>query len=649
MLDALRGAVCVFLLLTSAAAFAAEAPPVVAPEAFFKHADYGYLRMSPSGKYIGGLVPARGRRSLAVLDVVANKIAALSTFDGGDIVAFDWVNDDRIVFTIADLQAGLGDDRGGGLFAINRDGTDFRELAPTIKKQIAQMHFVGRYTILLTPLRDGTDDVLVISNESNRRYPDVYRVNTKTGRRALKSLDKPGDVVQWVADREGAVRAAVAEEKGTVTRLYWRPAEDAKWVQLGEYQTRGARLAPVGFDGDGSLIVASNVDRDSFALYRYDTAGHKLGELLVAHPHADMTQGLRFDRVKNRVVGVQYDAARPGAAWFDEDWARLQATVDASLPNRTNVLTRGDAPRVLVFSYTDRDPGAYYLLDLENRKLEFLVATRKAIRPETMPAREPVRYAARDGLEIPAYVTLPGNVAPKNLPLVVYVHGGPWVRGGHWAWNAEAAYLASLGYAVIEPDFRGSTGWGRKLFEAGFKEWGRAMQDDLNDAVDWLAKQGTIDPKRVCIMGASYGGYAVMMGLARDPERWKCGVNYVGVTDINLMFDVTWSDFSNLDFIRYTAKEMIGDPDKDAAQFKATSPLDNAARIRAPVLMAYGAQDRRVPLVHGEKMRGLLQAQGTPVEWVVYSEEGHGFQLEVNRFDFYGRVAKFLAANLGKN
>jgi dipeptidyl aminopeptidase/acylaminoacyl peptidase len=260
-----------------------------------------------------------------------------------------------------------------------------------------------------------------------------------------------------------------------------------------------------------------------------------------------------------------------------------------------------------------------------------------------MPSRQPVRYAARDGLEIPAELTVPKGVEAKNLPLVLYVHGGPWLRGTHWHWSDEAAYLASIGYAVLEPDFRGSRGWGGKLYEAGWKQWGRAMQDDLNDGVDWLAKRGTIDPKRVCIMGASYGGYAVMMGLARDPDRWRCGINYVGVTDINLMFDVSWSDTANSDFIKYSAKDLIGDPDKDAALLKASSPLANASRIKAPVLMAYGAQDRRVPLIHGEKMRDALKSNGSVVEWVAYREEGHGFLLESNRIDFYSRVAKFLA------
>jgi len=471
-------------------------------------------------------------------------------------------------------------------------------------------------------------------------------MDTTTGRKTLKTLDSPANVVRWVADRKGVVRAAVTDEQSLASRIWWRPAEDAKWVQLGEFRLGEPQFEPIAFDGDGSLIVWSNIGRDTAAIYRYDTDKKALGEELAAHPQADLVSGLVYDRRENRVVGLHYDGPLPGNAWFDADWARLQQTVDAALPQRMNVVQRSDdGSRALVFSYSDTDPGSYHLLDVKARRLEFVAMERKAIRPEAMPVRKAVRYTARDGLEIPAYLTLPKGKEARGLPLVLYVHGGPWVRGAHWNWSPEPAFLAALGYAVLEPEFRGSTGWGRKLQVAGWKQWGQAMQDDLLDGVDWLAKEGTIDPKRACIMGASYGGYAVMMGLARDAQRWRCGINYVGVTDINLFFDVTWSDFSNSDFIKYAAKQMIGDPDKDAAMLTAASPLANAARIKAPVLMAYGAQDVRVPIVHGEKMRDALVKQGTPVEWVVYSEEGHGFLLEKNRFDFYGRVARFLVAN----
>jgi len=603
------------------------APVAVGP--FFGHNDYGAVKLSPSGRYLGVLVPVQGRIGLKVIDIDARSGRIVATMDGGDIVGFEWVNDNRLVFNGVILHQGMENRRGTGLVAVNADGTEVVKLSRALHSVI----------------RDGSDDILVADFAFNRRFPNLYRVNTKTGEAHLKTLGKPGDVVRWVIDRKGVARAVVTDEKSTSSRVFWRADEESNWVQLAEFHLGAPRLIPIAFDGDGSLIVASDIGRDTFAIYRYDALKKTVGEELAAHPQVDLTAGLVFDLQKDRIVGVEYQGQLPGAAWFDEDWARLQHAVDTALPGRMNLLT-GRTSRVLVYSYSDTDPGAYYLFDGDKRRLEPVATPRPAIKPETMPTRKPVRYAARDGLQIPGYLTLPKGRDAKNLPLVVYVHGGPFVRGAYWAWSPVPAYLATLGYAVLEPEFRGSAGWGSKLQMAGWKQWGRGMQDDLNDGMDWLDKEGIIDPKRACIMGASYGGYAVMMGLARDPDRWRCGINYVGVTDINLMFDVTWSDYAYSDWIEYAAKEQIGDPDKDAAMLKAASPLENAARIKAPVLMAYGLQDLRVPIVHGEKMRDALVKQGTSVEWVVYQEEGHGFLLENNRFDFFRRVSKFLAANL---
>ncbi len=635
--------------VASAPAAAAEPPRAAVPvEPFFRHDDHRQMALSPSGRYLGALVPVDGRVRLSVIDIDAKTAKVVASMRGEDIAAFHWVNDNRLVFSLIDLQSGLAEQRAGGLFAIDRDGSNFRILAPTIRELIARGQVAPRFTAFHGVPGDGSDDIFVDTNENDVDYLSIHRMNTRTGRKTALVDTPPGDVVGWVLDPKGQARAAVtSEKKGLASRVWWRAAAGDRWTSLGEFGLRGPRMLPAEFDGDGSLVVASDIGRDTLALYRYDTTKMATGALLAAHPQSDLAGGLVFDRRKNAIVGVEYDAARPGAAWFDDDYARVQKTIDGALPGKMNRLQRADAgPRALVYSYSDTDPGSYYLYDTDKRQLEFIAAVRKAIRPEAMPQRQPVRYAARDGLEIPGYLTLPRTGAAKNLPLVLYVHGGPYVRGGHWHWSAEPAYLASLGYAVLEPEFRGSTSWGAKHFQAGWKQWGLAMQDDLIDGIDWLAKEGTIDPKRVCIMGASYGGYAVMMGLARDPERFRCGINYVGVTDIALMFEVTWSDFARSNFIDYAAKDLIGDPEKDAARFRATSPLANVARIKAPVLMAYGGGDRRVPIVHGERMRAALEAQGTPVEWVAYPDEGHGFILEATRYDFYGRVAKFLARHL---
>jgi dipeptidyl aminopeptidase/acylaminoacyl peptidase len=265
-----------------------------------------------------------------------------------------------------------------------------------------------------------------------------------------------------------------------------------------------------------------------------------------------------------------------------------------------------------------------------------------------MGLQEAVRYKARDGLEIPAWLTLPHGLR-KNLPLVVLVHGGPYVRGGEWGWKADAQFLASRGYAVLEPEYRGSTGFGARHFRAGWKQWGLKMQDDIADGAKWAIAEGIVDPKRICIAGASYGGYATLMGLLNNPELFKCGIDWVGVTDIGLLYTGHWSFESDMSegYKQYGMPELVGDMTKDAAQFKATSPLAQAARITQPLLLAYGGADRRVPIYHGRKFYDAVKVGNPNVDMVVYEEEGHGWYLPKNRIDFWTRVEKFLDRNIG--
>jgi dipeptidyl aminopeptidase/acylaminoacyl peptidase len=303
-----------------------------------------------------------------------------------------------------------------------------------------------------------------------------------------------------------------------------------------------------------------------------------------------------------------------------------------------------DIDNVLVTSTSDRSPAVYRLFRASKNALEPIAASRPWIKSQDMAATDMVRIAARDGLDIPVYVTRPnGQKAPA--PTVVLVHGGPWVRGGEWSWRADAQFLASRGYVVVEPEFRGSTGYGFKLYKAGWKQWGLAMQDDVADAAQWAIKQGYADPKRVGIAGASYGGYATLMGLVRNPELFRCGVNWVGVTDIDLMYSITWSDFSE-SWKRYGMPTLIGDREKDSAQLAATSPIKQAEKIAQPLFMAYGSIDRRVPIDHGTQMRDALRKTNSKVEWKVYSEEGHGWLLPANNIDFWTRVEEFLDKNL---
>jgi dipeptidyl aminopeptidase/acylaminoacyl peptidase len=289
------------------------------------------------------------------------------------------------------------------------------------------------------------------------------------------------------------------------------------------------------------------------------------------------------------------------------------------------------------------------MFNTETRAFNPIGSTRPGIHPSQMGRQETVSYRARDGMAIPALLTMPPGEHKAKPPRVVLVHGGPWVRGSVWGWNPETQFLASRGYAVLEPDFRGSRGYGDAHFRAGFKQWGLAMQHDVADGATWAIAKGLVDPARICIAGASYGGYATLMGLANNPELFKCGVNWVGVTDINLMYTGDWFYQSDLTstWKKYGMPEMIGDPVRDAAQLEATSPLKQAARIRQPLLMAYGDRDKRVPLYHGNKFYSAVKETNPDVELVVYPGEGHGWALAQNRIDFWTRVEKFLDRHIG--
>ena len=343
-----------------------------------------------------------------------------------------------------------------------------------------------------------------------------------------------------------------------------------------------------------------------------------------------------------------YTSDATGVAWLDPELKALQEAVDKQLTGTNNVFVCrrcSQAKHFIVTAYSDRQPAAYFLLDRETRKLRLIGATYPWLDSRLLAEQDVVRIKARDGLEIPTYITKPKGKGP--WPTVVMVHGGPFVRGHQWGFSPDAQFLASRGYLVIEPEFRGSTGYGDRHFKAGWKQWGLGMQDDVTDVTRWAIQQGHADPRRVAIAGASYGGYATMMGLVKEPDLYKAGINWVGVTDIELMYDIGWSDFSGSQWMRFGMPRMVGDPKKDAEQLKATSPLQQAHRIKQPVLMAYGEEDLRVPLPHGTKMRdALVRAGNKQVEWVQYKDEGHGFVLLENNVDFWSRVERFLAQHL---
>jgi len=619
-------------------------------EAFFRHSEFLSLAMSPDGRKVAALVPVEGRYNLAVLDLAdRNKALVVTRERVRDVVAFWWINDHRLLFSLGDLVEEPGFQRdAGGLLAINADGSEFRVLSPTLGYQVREGAFVLRrasiFRILSTP-ENPTDDILVQANERNARYADVYRMNARTGAKTLLTFDSPGNVVRWVVDHDHAVRAAVSfDEKDGYTSWY-RDAADAPWRKLNEFRRDRTGYSPVDFDGDNrTLLVASNVGRDKTAIYRLDVDKAALGEIVVGHEAVDVSSGLIYDRAKKMHVGITINADKPETYWFDAEWATAQKLADTALPGTFNTLARREGGRrYLVTSRSDTQPVFWSLLDLDARTLSPLASSREWIKPEQMSEMKPVRIKARDGLEIPMYLTIPRGSSGKNLPMVVHPHGGPWSRDS-WGFDPQVQFLASRGYAVLQPNFRMSTGFGGRHFRAGFRQWGLAMQDDVTDATQWAISEGIADPKRICIFGASYGGYAALMGIIKTPELFRCAIDYVGVTNLQDLFTNRYWATSVLD---YTLPVRLGDPVADKEMLARNSPVNLADRIDRPLLMAYGGLDINVLPEQGEAMRRALDRANRKYEWMYKQSEAHGYFALENRIEFYAKVEAFLKQHIG--
>ena len=395
-------------------------------------------------------------------------------------------------------------------------------------------------------------------------------------------------------------------------------------------------------------MLATRADEErTSALFRFDAASRQLeAQPVVAVQGFDFTGRLIFNHQTRQLLGVRYTSDATDTRWLSAEMQTLQASIDKRLPGVNNLLDVaecGCSRWLLVTSYSDRQSPVYSLYDRETSQFEPIGQARPKVDARRMATRDFVRIKARDGQIMPLHVTRPPGQGP--WPTVVLVHGGPQVRGGSWHWDGDSQFLASRGYLVVEPEFRGSAGYGAKLFRAGWKQWGLAMQDDVADATQWAITQGLADAKRVCIAGASYGGYATLMGLIRDPQLYRCGVAWAAVTDIGLLYSLQWSDLPQA-WKEYGMPVLIGDPVKDAAQFEATSPLKQAARVTQPLLLAFGGSDRRVPMAHGTRFRDAVRQTNPQVEWIEYPDEGHGWFKPENRYDFWERVEKFLARQL---
>jgi dipeptidyl aminopeptidase/acylaminoacyl peptidase len=647
---------------------AASGPALAAAPAaqhFFEATQYKDAKLSPSGRYFALRVgDAKSRDRMGVFDTETLQLVGGVRMEQYDIATIRWVNDERLVYNVVDQQEASGNRRiAPGLYSVTREGKENRQLVshtgnPSFATGTTIRTRIEPYNTFLMPGAGAQDsEIIYLYRPIRDRFAsyvtdrvDLLKLNIRTGQSSM--VERPTDGRGWLLDHKGEPSIMISAKDGEQT-VHYRHAESGQWRALASFPGYGEKAGgfePVGFMDAQRLLVRTRINSDKSALHVLDLASGKVDpKPLISVTEFDFSGSVVYSN--RRMVGLHYLGDARASVWFDEGMKAAQAEVDKLLPGTVNLLTPPalpETPWILVSSHSDRQPRFYSLYNSKTHAVKHIGGGRPGIKPSEMGRQDFVHFKARDGMSIPAWLTLPATGGSK-LPLVVMVHGGPYVRGEEWGWDAESQFLASRGYAVIKPEFRGSTGYGFKHFSAGWKQWGLKMQDDIADSVQWAVAQGHADPDRVCIVGGSYGGYATLMGLARDGDVYRCGVAFAAVSDIPLLFDGgNWllSDMHD-DYKKFGAPLLVGDVEKDAAQLEATSPLKQAARIKRPLLLAHGTDDRRVPLVHFTRMRKALEANKADAEFVEYDGEGHGWSTTANRVDFWTRAEKFLGKHIG--
>ncbi len=614
------------------AAPAGEAP-LIPMKDFFRNPEIASFQLSPDGKKLAYTKPWERRMNVFVRDIDGGGERRLTSVTDRDIAGFGWKGDEHIVY-----MRDKGGDEDFHVWIVPAAGGEERDLTP----------FDGVRASIEDILKEDPEHILIAMNRRNPEVFDIYRCTLATGDLSL-AAENPGDITGWLTDHDGKVRAAMKTD-GVNNTLLYRSTEDKPFKELVTVDFQDS-FYPLDFTYDNKLLyVKSNlagpggVKPDKKGIYTYDPETRKTVDLIFSRPDVD-AGGLLMSEKRKVITGATYVTDRMHIRFFDDNRKRLQEELEALLPGYEVAVSNmdDDERRVVCVAYGDRTRGKYYLYDRETKKLELLADLSPWLDENNLATMRPVSYKARDGLAIHGYLTLPVGLPEKNLPLLVIPHGGPWTRDS-WGYDSEAQFVANRGAAVLQVNYRGSTGYGRDFWRAGFKEWGKAMQDDITDGVRWLEAEGVVDAKRVGIYGASYGGYAALAGLAFTPDLYACGISYVGPSNLFTLlasFPPYWKPTMEMTY------RQIGDPVKDKELLKSVSPYFHADRIRAPLLVAQGANDPRVKKAESDQIVEAVRARGLPVTYMVKENEGHGFHNEENRFDFYREMERFLADHLG--
>lgn len=604
-----------------------EEIPLIPLRDFFRNPEKAGYSLSPDGEYFAFLAPWENRLNIFIQKFSETEAKRITSVTDRDLVGYFWASNERIVY--ARDQAG---EENFHLFAVNIDGSNPVDLTP----------FEGVRAGVIDDLRDNDQDMIISLNKRDPRFYDAYRINIETGELKLIG-ENPGNIIGWLTDHEGLLRLAITSD-GVNTSILYRDNESQSFQTILTTDFKET-LTPVSFTYDNQCLYAfSNLGRDKAALVVFDPKTQKELELIYENSYVDVS-GLLISDKRKKLIAVTYLIDKLRYHFFDEEVESIFQDLTKKIPGYELALSsvNRDENRFIIRTYSDKSLGSYFLYDVETSNLQKIADISPWIDEKYMADMEPISYNSQDGLIIHGYLTLPKGVEPKNLPVVINPHGGPWYRDS-WGYSAEVQFLANRGYAVLQMNFRGSTGYGRTFWEAGFKQWGRKMQDDITDGVQWLIDQGIADLKRIGIYGGSYGGYATLAGITLTPDLYAAAVDYVGISNIFTFLEAIPPYWEPL---RQQFYEMIGDPSKDKELLESVSPLFLVNQIKTPLFIAQGANDPRVKKSESDQIVAALEKRGIKVQYMVKENEGHGFANEENRFDFYRAMEEFLSEHLG--
>ncbi len=607
----------------------ADLPPLIPREVFFGNPDRASPQISPDGKRLAYLAADEGVLNVWVRTVGKTDDRVVTKDRKRGIRSYFWAQNNEQILYIQDK----GGDENWHLYAVDLKSNEEKDLTPFENVQARVEAVEQKFP----------NEILVSINQRNPQLHDVYRADLSTGKLTMIAQNDEG-FIGWNADHNLRIRLAAKMKPDGGTTLLVRDETESAWRTLTSFAVEDALTSgPISFtpDGKGVYLISSS-GSNAGELRQMDLATGK--ETTLASDDAADVSDVVIHPSTHTLQAVAFTKERVNWKVLDQSIADDFTAIAKIRKGDFHLLNRDHADQTWLVSFeTDDGPIYFYAYDRKTKKGEMLFTNRKALEGLTLATMKPISFQARDGLTVHGYLTVPPGIEAKNLPMVLNVHGGPWARDV-WGYDGEVQWLANRGYAVLQINFRGSTGYGKKFLNDADREWGGKMHDDLVDGVGWAIKQGLADHRRIAIFGGSYGGYATLVGLTFTPNLFACGVDIVGPSNL-ITFQETippyWKPLEPIFWGR------VGHPVKDAEFLKSRSPLFKVDQITKPLLIAQGANDPRVKKAESLQMVEALKKSGKIVEYVEYADEGHGFARPENRLDFYAKAEKFLAQHLG--